>query len=94
MMSKVPIELGKVEEKQRDMQSLRVAMAAELDAINLYEQLAAQTIDVVLKRVLFDVAREEKTHLGEFQEMLLAMDAEQVKELEKAKGEVKELREE
>jgi rubrerythrin len=66
---------------------------AELDAINLYEQLAAQSDDENVKRVLLDVAREEKTHFGEFQEMLLKIDKEQVRELNKAKEEVRELTE-
>lgn len=46
-----------------------------------------------MKKVLLDVAREEKTHFGEFQEMLLRIDGEQVKELDKAKEEAKELTE-
>jgi rubrerythrin len=40
--------------------------------------------------VLLDVAREEKTHMGEFQTLLLREDAEQVKELQKGKEEVEE----
>jgi rubrerythrin len=41
--------------------------------------------------VLLEVAREEKTHLGEFQTLLLKVDAEQVQELEKGRKEVEEL---
>lgn len=41
-------------------------MIAELDAVNLYEQLAAMTDDKNIKKVLFDIAKEEKTHVGEF----------------------------
>ena len=44
-----------------------------------------------LKAVLLDIAREEKTHVGEFQTMLLNLDEEQVKELEKGKEEVEEI---
>ena len=93
MMSKTPIELRKVGRRKRDMEIMRTAIVAELDAISLYEQLAAQTENVDVKKVLSDVAREEKTHFGEFQEMLLRIDEEQVKDLDKAKGEVKELTE-
>ena len=75
------------------MEIMRTAIVAELGAISLYEQLAAQTENVDVKKVLSDVAREEKTHFGEFQEMLLRIDEEQVKESDKAKGEVKELTE-
>jgi rubrerythrin len=65
-------------------------MIAELDAINLYEQLAAVTKNENLKLVLMDIAREEKTHMGEFQTLLLQLDKEQVGELEAGKREVEE----
>jgi rubrerythrin len=40
-----------------------------------------------------DIAKEEKTHMGEFQTLLLKEDKEQVKELEEGKKEVEELTE-
>ncbi|HVP92421.1 MAG TPA: ferritin family protein [Acidobacteriota bacterium] len=91
MLSKIPVELNKIGKKELDKEILRVAIIAELDAINLYEQLAAQTEDTDMKKVLMDVAGEEKTHLGEFQTMLLRKDEQQFKELDKGKQEVKEL---
>jgi len=93
MMSKTPIELNKIGKREADMEIMRSAIIAELDAISLYEQLAAQTSDIDLKKVLLDIAREEKTHYGEFHEMLLRIDQDQVKEIDKAKKEVKELTE-
>lgn len=94
MMSKTPVELGRVGKNAVDLEIMRVAIIAELDAISLYEQLASQTADAYLRKVLLDVALEEKTHYGEFHEMLLRLDKEQVTELEKGKNEVKELTEE
>ena len=91
MLSKIPIEIGKVEKKILNREILRAAMIAELDAISLYEQLAAVTEDEKLKAVLMDVANEEKTHFGEFQALLLKEDVERVKELEKGKTEVEEV---
>jgi rubrerythrin len=44
-----------------------------------------------IKRVLFDIAKEEKIHVGEFQALLLTNDKEQEKELEEGKKEVDEL---
>ena len=73
------------------MELLRVGMIAELDAVNLYEQLAAATDNDDLKRVFLDIAKEEKTHFGEFQALLLKLDKEQVEELEKGKKEIEEL---
>jgi len=77
--------------KKVDTEILRAAIIAELDAINLYEQFASTAEDKELKKVLLEVAREEKTHVGEFQALLLKMDKEQVEELEKGKKEVEEL---
>ena len=73
------------------MELLRVGMMAELDAVNLYEQLAAATDNDDLKKVFLDIAKEEKTHFGEFQALLLKLDKEQVEELEKGKKEIEEL---
>lgn len=93
MMSEIPIKIEKVEKKILDREILRVAIIAELDAISLYEQLAAATDNENIKKVLFDVAKEEKTHVGEFQALLLKEDMEQVEELEKGKKEVEEIME-
>ncbi|RJS77849.1 rubrerythrin [Candidatus Bathyarchaeota archaeon] len=92
MMSQLPIFLEKVGKKALDMEILRASMIAELDAINLYEQFAAATNNKLLKKVLLDIAKEEKTHVGEFQALLLEMDKEQVRELRKGKKEVEELK--
>lgn len=91
MLSQLPINLSKVSKKDLDKEILRLGMIAELDAVSLYEQLAAMTENSVIKKVLLAVALEEKTHLGEFQALLLQQDPEQVKELEKGKKEVEEL---
>jgi rubrerythrin len=91
MMSQIPINLEKVNKEDLDKEILRSAIIAELDAVNLYEQLAAYTKDENIKKVFLDVAKEEKTHIGEFQTLLLERDKEQVGELEKGKKEVEEL---
>ncbi len=93
MLSKIPTSLEKVKKDDLDKEILRVGMIAELDAVSLYEQLAAMTENENIKKVLLDVAKEEKTHMGEFQALLLKEDQEQVKELEEGKKEVDELTE-
>jgi rubrerythrin len=75
-----------------DKEILRAGIIAELDAINLYEQMAAMTQNSKIKTILLDIAKEEKTHVGEFQALLLINDKEQEKELEEGKKEVKELK--
>ena len=52
--------------------------------------MASITDNQDLKTIFLDVAKEEKTHVGEFQELLLRLDQEQVKELEEGKKEVEE----
>jgi len=91
MLSKIPFDISKIEEEDLDKQILRVAIIAELDAINLYEQLAAITKDENLKTVFLDIAKEEKTHVGEFLTMLLMKDEEQQEKLEAGEEEVEEI---
>jgi len=90
MLSKMPIDLSKVSKENIDKEILRAGIIAELDAINLYEQLAAATDNKDLKEILLDIAREEKTHVGEFQTLLLRLDKQQVEELEAGREEVEE----
>jgi len=87
----MPIDLGKVKKEEIDKEVLRIGIIAELDAINLYEQLAAMTEDPLIKKLFLDIAKEEKTHVGEFLAVLLRKDEEQAKELEKGREEVEEL---
>ncbi|HEC76073.1 MAG TPA: DUF2383 domain-containing protein [Thermoplasmatales archaeon] len=91
MLSKIPVLMEKIGKEDIDREILRLAVIAELDAINLYEQMANLVNDKNLKKILLDIAREEKTHVGEFQTMLLKMDEEQVEELKKGKEEVNEI---
>jgi rubrerythrin len=91
MLSRIPIVLGKVAKKDRDKEILRAAIIAELDAINLYEQMAGLIQKARIKKVLLEVAREEKTHTGEFQALLLKLDLQQGKELEAGRKEVEDL---
>jgi rubrerythrin len=92
MLSQLPIILEKVGKEALNMEILRASIIAELDAINLYEQFAAATDNMLLKKVLLDVAKEEKTHVGEFQALLLELDKEHIEELKKGKEEVEELK--
>jgi rubrerythrin len=91
LLSKIPIDLAKIKQEDLDKEILRAAIIAEFDAINLYEQMAALTENKHLKTILLDIAREEKTHVGEFQALLLMNDKQQEKELAEGKEEVEEL---
>jgi len=91
MLSRIPINLDRIKKEDLDKEILRSAIIAELDAINLYEQMADMTQDTNVKKLLLDVAREEKTHVGEFQTLLLRKDPQQRKEMEEGEKEIEEL---
>lgn len=91
MLSKIPVEIKSVSEGDIDKEILRAAIVAELDAVNLYEQMANLTKDANIKAVLMDVAKEEKTHIGEFQALLLQFDPQQKQELEAGAKETEEV---
>lgn len=91
MLATIPFNLEKIAKADVDKELLRAAIIAELDAINLYEQMANLATSKDLKIIFLDVAREEKTHVGEFQALLLRKDKEQQQELAKGKEEVDDL---
>jgi rubrerythrin len=91
MLSQIPINFEKMKKEDLDEEILRVGIIAELDAINLYHQLAAMTENRNIKKILLDIAKEEKTHVGEFQVLLLKQDKEQKRELDEGRKEVGEL---
>jgi len=86
-MSDIP---KKIDGKDVDKEICRVGMIAELDAVNLYEQMASTAKRKEIKKILLDIAKEEKTHKGEFEALLATMDKELEIENEKGKREVEE----
>ena len=91
MLSQLPINISKVNKESIDKEILRAGMIAELDAVSFYEQMASMTEDQNIRKVLLDIAKEEKTHIAEFETMLLKIDAEQAAENEEGRKEVEEL---
>jgi rubrerythrin len=65
---------GKVPDRKLTMRELtraiRLSLAAEEEAIHLYEAQADATDHPLAKAVLQDIANEEKEHAGEFQRLL------------------------
>lgn len=49
---------------------LRMMLAAEEEAVHLYESLADATDNELARAVLQDIADEERVHVGEFQRLL------------------------
>lgn len=91
MLSKIPIKLEDIDASNLDKEILRAGIMAEYDAINLYEQMASLAKSNDIKKVMLDVAKEEKEHVGEFQTLLLRIDKQLEDEMAGGKEEVEEL---
>ena len=79
MLSEVPEDLEKTRPEDLDKEILRAAMIAELDAINVYEQMANLAKSEMIRKVLLDIARKEKIHVAMFETVLLQTDREFLK---------------
>jgi len=90
MLSQMPIDLSKVSKENLDKEILRAGIIAEMDAISLYEQMAELTDKKDVKEMLLDIAKEEKTHVGEFEHLLVRYDTEHRQELEEGGKEAEE----
>ena len=75
----------------RDMQILRLSIIAEFDATNLYEKFAELTENENIKKVLLDVANEEKEHIGEFEYLLESIDLDHEKHEDAGEEEAEEM---
>ena len=64
------LEPGRKMTKRELTRAVRLSLAAEQEAIHLYEALADATDDTLAAEVLQDVADEEREHAGEFQRLL------------------------
>jgi rubrerythrin len=94
MLSKEPIDFDKISKEDIDKEILRWGIIAELDAINFYEQMATKTKNTMVKKVMLEVAKEEKEHVGEFESLLFELDKEQVEEYKEGKKEIEEMKKE
>lgn len=73
------------------LRAIRQSIAAEHEAVHLYEVIADSTNNGTVKKVMQDIAKEEKVHAHEFQNLLNMLDGEEKESQEQAKKEVEEL---
>ena len=89
------IQMGEVSNmpsgKRKDMSILRLAIIAEFDAASLYERMAGETSNENIKKVLLDIANEEKVHISEFEALLKNADPDYGKGEEEGEEEVEKL---
>jgi hypothetical protein len=90
MMSLPPSTVEKLDPKTIDMEMLRRGIIAEMDAVNLYEQMAANATDERIKKIMLDVAYEEKVHAGEFEALLELIDEDYEEAEEEGEEEVED----
>lgn len=73
------------------IRAVRFMIAAEYEAIQMYQQTAESTDNALAREVLLDIADEEKEHAGEFLRLLKELDPEEEKFYEEGYGEVEEM---
>jgi rubrerythrin len=72
------------------VRAIRFMIAAEYEAIQLYQQLAESTDNKLAIEVLEDIANEERVHAGEFLRLLHELAPEEEKFYKEGEGEVEE----
>lgn len=70
---------------------MRQSIAAEEEAVHLYEFIVDSIEDEKTKEVIQDIANEEKVHVGEFQKLLENMLDDEIDFIEEGKDEVDEI---
>ena len=73
------------------VRAIRFMIAAEYEAVQLYQQLAESTDNRLAQEVLIDIADEEKEHAGEFLRLLKELDPEEEKFYKEGAEEVEEM---
>ena len=73
------------------VRAIRFMVAAEYEAIQLYQQTAESTDNALAKKVLAEVANEEKEHAGEFLRLLRELDPQEETFYKKGYKEVEEV---
>ena len=59
------------------VRAIRFMIAAEYEAIQMYQQIAESIDNELASEVLLDIANEEKEHAGEFLRLLRELDPEE-----------------
>lgn len=85
------LQAGKPLNDRELSRAIRIAIAAEHDAVHLYELIADSTENSDIKEVLSDIGDEEKIHTGELEVLLNTLDRENKKLQEKGNAESKKL---
>lgn len=95
ILTELFVQVGEIESLppgiERDTQILRLAMIAELDAVNLYDKLSTIATSENVRKLMMDVSHEEKVHAGEFETLMEELDPSYEKAEEEGEEEVENL---
>jgi rubrerythrin len=73
--------------------ALRIAIADEYEAIQIYSQIAESADDPGIVAVVQEIIREEKKHAGQFWDLLTEIDPEESETFKEAREENRKIRE-
>ena len=74
MPSKTFMNSEKLKNTEINNELLRSGIKTELEAISLYEQMAALADNAKIKKIFLDMAKEAKAHMGKLNALLLQKD--------------------
>ena len=73
------------------VRAIRFSIAAEYEAIQMYQQLAESTDNELARKVLLDIAEEETVHAGEFLRLLKELEPTEQTNYDEGAEEVEEM---
>jgi rubrerythrin len=73
------------------VRAIRFMIAAEYEAVQMYQQTAERTDNELAREVLLDIANEEKEHAGEFLRLLRELEPDEEKFYKEGYEEVEEM---
>ncbi|UCH34943.1 MAG: rubrerythrin [Armatimonadota bacterium] len=79
---------------QELIRAIRIAVAAEEEAVHMYTAQAEAAQNALAKKVLLDIADEERVHAGELLELLRRLAPDEARLLDEGKQEVEDMAQE
>lgn len=77
--------------EQELIRAIRVGIKAEIDAVHLYDMIAGATTNEEVAKVMRDVAKEERIHIGEFLRILQEIYPQEMEDYNEGASEVEEI---
>jgi rubrerythrin len=73
------------------VRAIRVGIKAEIDAVHLYDMIAESTDNEKVAKIMRDVAKEERVHIGEFLRLIQEIYPQEMKDYNEGASEAEEL---